>query len=60
MAIKESTEQLYNAIRQEYNKLCGVKEHGVQKYSNAWILKNLATKYFKSSTTIENIIHYRV
>lgn len=60
MPIKESTKRQYLSIRNEYTKLNQVKEFGVQKYSNAWIVNKLADRFFKSAGTIENIIYHRV
>jgi len=60
MPVKETTKQQYHVIRHEYAKLASIQEFGVQKHSNNWIICKLAKMFFKSPTTIENIIYYRV
>lgn len=60
MPVKETTKQQYYVIRGEYTKLTKIKEFGVQKHSNNWIISKLAKTFFKSPTTIENIIYHRV
>jgi hypothetical protein len=60
MPVKETTRQQYYAIRNEYTKLTEQKEFGVQKHSTNWIICKLAKMFFKSPTTIENIIYHRV
>jgi hypothetical protein len=56
---RETTIRLYEAIRQEHQRLCNVKSFGVQKYSNAYIKHYLADKFFKTVKTIEDILFYK-
>jgi len=56
---RESTERLYTSIRKEYEKLKNIKSHGVQRYSEVFIVSKLADKFFKSQKTIENIVYFR-
>ncbi|CAA0260126.1 hypothetical protein [Tenacibaculum maritimum] len=60
MPIKESTKKLHNDIRKEYQKLASIQEFGVQKYSDSWIRAKVAQKFYKSPTTIEKIVYFRV
>ena len=60
MPVKQSTLKQYRAIRREYDRLSGIKEHGVQKYAEAWIVRKLAQRFFKSPSTIERILYHRV
>ncbi len=60
MAVRPRTNELYEAIRSEHERLINVKEYGVQKYSDGYILQKLASKFFREARTIENIIYYRV
>lgn len=53
---KETTRELYRAIRQDYNKLSELREFGAKKHTLAWVLGKLAKKYYKSPRTIENIV----
>lgn len=59
MAVRDLTEKLYQDIKQDFTKLCNVKEFGVQKYTNDWILAKLGDKYYKAPKTIENIVFSR-
>jgi hypothetical protein len=59
MAKKERTIALHDEIKKDFNKLSGVKEKGVIKYSVEYVLNSLAQKYFKSPKTIENIVFNR-
>jgi hypothetical protein len=56
---KESTIELYNDIRREYQKLTNITEFGVQKFTEAWIYNKLSKMFYKSPKTIENIVFYR-
>lgn len=58
--MRETTKELYKDIRQAYQDLSNIKEHGVQKHSDAWIRKTLAKKFYKNVSTIEAIIFHRV
>ncbi|HCY81523.1 MAG TPA: hypothetical protein DHV22_07965 [Xanthomarina gelatinilytica] len=60
MAVREQTIRLHQAIKEDFDKLSSVKEYGVPKYTNQYILNRLAEKYFKSARTIENIVFGRV
>lgn len=57
---RDTTKQLYSAIKQEHQRLMSIKENGVQKYHDEWIIRELANKYFKSPATIEKIIYNRI
>jgi hypothetical protein len=57
---RQSTDLLYLAIRKEYTRMRGIKRSGVSLYSQEWIIKEVAKKFFKSPKTIENIIFNRV
>jgi hypothetical protein len=59
MAVRQSTINLHNSIKQDFNKLINVKEFGVSKYTVQYILNTLAEKYYKSPKTIENIVFER-
>lgn len=59
MAVREQTLRLHQAIRDEFDRLSNVKEYGVSKYTNQYILNKIADKYFKSAKTIENIVFNR-
>lgn len=52
MAVRSTTKKLYSSIRQDYATL--VAEN---KYRTEYIIQKLAEKYFKSTTTIENIVY---
>ena len=56
---KDTTIDLYRAIREDFKEYSDKKEFGVTKYSNAWIMHKLASKYYKSPITIENIVFHR-
>lgn len=56
---KPVTQLFYDAVRKEFSKLSEVKELGVKKYSNDYILAKLAEKFYRSPRTIENIVFYR-
>lgn len=43
-------------IKDDFKKLCSIREHGVQKHSFEWILAELAKKYYLSATTIGKIL----
>ncbi|PQL92518.1 hypothetical protein C4S76_10610 [Apibacter adventoris] len=60
MAKKETTEEKYRPVRIEYTKTSNITELGVQKYSDNYIIRALARKFFYSPTTIEKIIYSRV
>lgn len=57
---KQTTQKLYEDVREDFNKLADVKEFGVQKYTTAFIFEKLALKYYRSPKTIENIVFCRV
>lgn len=59
MPVKESTQQQYDLIRQEFEKL-NTTEFGVQKYTHKWMFAKLAKKYFKKPNTIEQIVFHRL
>jgi len=59
MAVREQTLRLHQAIREEFDRLSNVKEYGVSKYTNQYMLNKIADKYYKSAKTIENIVFNR-
>jgi uncharacterized metal-binding protein len=60
MAAKQKTNEFYNSIRNEYDRLLKITEFGVQKYHDNWIKAKLADTFFREIKTIEDIIFYRV
>lgn len=60
MAAKVKTNQFYEAVRKEHERLTNVTEYGVQKFSDEWIRRKLATSFFREVKTIEDIIFERV
>lgn len=42
----------------EFERLCAVKENGVQKYSYDYILMKLQKKFYLQTSTIEKIIKH--
>lgn len=60
MPVKENTRKLYNDVKNDFSSLQSVREHGVQKYTTKYLVRKLAAKYYKSPTTIENIIYGRI
>ncbi len=60
MAAKHTTNQFYDAVRKEHERLTKVTEYGVQKYNDEWIRRKLATVFFREVKTIEDIIFQRV
>lgn len=59
MSAKISTIRMHNDIKKDFGKLSNVKEFGVAKFSNDYILNKIADKYYKSAKTIENIVFNR-
>lgn len=57
---KPSTEKLYEDIKSEYRKLKDKKSDGVPIYNEAFIVKELSKKFYKSTSTICNILYNRV
>lgn len=60
MAVKANTVRLHLDIKKEFDKMSNVREFGVQKYSTDYILNFVATKYYRSAKTVENIVFNRV
>lgn len=60
MAAKITTNQFYEAVRKEHERLTNVYEFGVQKYNDEWIRRKLASVFFREVKTIEDIIFQRV
>lgn len=60
MAVKDNTDRLYSDIRKDFLKYSAIKEFGVQKFTNDYILAKLGHVYYKSPKTIENIVFNRV
>lgn len=59
MAVREQTLRLHQSIKDEFDRLSNVKEYGVSKYTNQYILNKIADKFYKSPKTIENIVFGR-
>lgn len=53
------TIRLHSDIKKEFDRMSSIKEHGVTKYSTAYILNSIAIKFYKSPKTIENIVFNR-
>lgn len=60
MAVRDLTDRLYQDIKRDFSKFSAIKEFGVQKYTNDWILAKLGNKYYKSPKTVENIVFNRL
>jgi hypothetical protein len=60
MIPRDTTDRLYQDIKKDFDKLSNVREFGVQKFTNDWILAKLAHQYYKQPKTIENIVFNRV
>lgn len=59
MAVKDNTTRMHEDIKKEVDRLSGVKAHGVQKFTNEFIFREVAFKFYKSPKTIENIVFNR-
>lgn len=59
MAVKDNTTRMHEDIKKEFEKLSNVKAHGVQKFTNDYIFREVAHKFYKSPKTIENIVFNR-
>jgi len=53
---KEKIQKRNQDIIADFKKLCGIKEHNVQKYNHELILKKLTIKFYLEQSTIEKII----
>lgn len=60
MAVKPNTLRLHQDIKKEFDKMSNIREFGVQKYSNDYILNFVAAKFYRASKTVENIVFNRV
>jgi hypothetical protein len=60
MALRDETDRLYQDIKRDFVKLSNVKEFGVKKHTDDWILAKLGNKYYKAPKTIENVVFNRV
>lgn len=61
MIKKETTTRLHDDIKNDYEERSKVdKTFGVQKYTDAYIFRLLAVKYYKSWRTIEKIVYNRI
>lgn len=60
MPVKENTKKLYKAIKRDFSNFQNEKHNGIQKYNTKYIISRLADKYFKSASTIENIVYGRI
>ncbi|AIM38080.1 hypothetical protein KO02_16345 [Sphingobacterium sp. ML3W] len=56
---RPETIRLHSDIRKEFERMSAIKEHGVTKFSPAYILKDIAVRFYKSPKTIENIVFGR-
>lgn len=59
-AKRDTTARFYSAIKADYFKLKKVQKKGVQLYSDEYIKAELAEKYYRHPSTIENILFNRV
>ena len=57
---KPQTDLFYKQIREDFTKMANVKKNGVRVASIEYIIATLATRYFRSTKTIEKIIYNRV
>jgi len=55
-ADKEATFKKYCDIQKEFNRLCEIKEFGVPKFSNAFMIAKVANKFYLSNHRIEQIL----
>jgi hypothetical protein len=61
MAIKkETTLARHQEVKKEFEKLNGVRELGVKKYSEKYIYAKVGEKFYLSPKTVENIVWNRV
>lgn len=56
---RELTKRQHIDIKKEFDKLCAIKEFGVQKHTTEWIINTVAVKFYKSPKTVENIVFGR-
>ncbi len=59
-AKKKTTQLRYAKIRKDYEKLTSIKESGVRKYTEDYVLTRLSKNHFLSVKTVEDIICNRV
>ncbi len=57
MIRKENTRRLYADIRTAYDDLSKEVEFGARKYTDDYIIKRLAHRFYKSVRTIQNIVY---
>lgn len=60
MAVKPNTVRLHSDIKKEFDKMCSIREFGVQKYSTDYILNAIGSKFYRSAKTVENVVFNRV
>lgn len=53
---KEKIQKRNQDMIEEFKRLSGIKEHGVQKFNHELILKKLTIKFYLEQSTIEKII----
>jgi hypothetical protein len=53
---KQLTLQKYKDIQKEFDKLGKVKEFGVPKYSNSWVIHKVASRFYLKPFTVEQIL----
>lgn len=58
-AKKGTTQLFYEAIEREYFRLIAIKDNNVRKYSEEWVMAELAKKFYREPRTIENILYGR-
>lgn len=59
MSVKDNTIRQHEDIKKAFDKLINVKAHGVQKFTNEYIFREVGYKFYKSPKTIENIVFNR-
>lgn len=57
MSLKsENKERKYQDIREDYKKMTAIKKHNVRMYTTAYVISQLAVKYYLTERQIENIV----
>ena len=60
MEVKDNTQRLYEDIKKEFLKLSDIKEYGVKKFTDDWILAKIGKQFYKAPKTVENIVFNRL
>lgn len=58
--ITSNIQRMYKAIRHDFKEMSVIQENGARKYTTEYIICKLSEKYYRSPSTIENIIFNRV